>query len=193
MIVRPSFWATLYPGIARRLRERGTEKQEPKKKDKPWNPATFFFWIFILIGSQSINMLVLQNEYQIFSRKADGKIALLREVIEKVQRGEDVDVEKVLGTGDNLQEREWKEVQSLPISPPHYDLYLDRKVLSTTTRQSRVTQILGEEIGNDGLDLDFYTANGSHGTKFRATALSWKIEIGYWKPISLKVLRQPEM
>jgi hypothetical protein len=42
-------------------------------------------------------------------RKAELKIAKLREVIEKLQRGEEVDVEKVLGTGDETQEVEWEE------------------------------------------------------------------------------------
>ena len=42
-------------------------------------------------------------------RRAEAKMGLLREVIEKVQRGEDVDVEKVLGTGDVVREGEWKE------------------------------------------------------------------------------------
>lgn len=38
------------------------------------------------------------------------KIGLLREVIERVQRGEEVDVERVLGTGDKESEREWEDV-----------------------------------------------------------------------------------
>ena len=42
-------------------------------------------------------------------RKAEVKIGKLREVIEKLQRDEPVDVEKVLGTGDELQELEWEE------------------------------------------------------------------------------------
>ena len=42
-------------------------------------------------------------------RKADLKLAKLREVVEKLQRGEEVDVEKALGTGDELQEREWED------------------------------------------------------------------------------------
>ena len=108
-IIRPSFWASLYPGVAKWLRERETKKQVARKKEKPWNPATFYIWMFILIGSQSINLIKLENEYTVFSRKADGKIALLREVLEKVQRGEEVDVEKALGTGDDVQEREWEE------------------------------------------------------------------------------------
>lgn len=61
-------------------------------------------------------MLTLRNEDSTFNRKADQKIALLKEVLEKVQqRGEDVDVEKVLGTGDPEQEQEWEDGE-LPIS-----------------------------------------------------------------------------
>lgn len=56
-------------------------------------------------------MLTLRNEYSTFSRKADQKIALLKEVLDKIQRGEKVDVEKVLGTGDEQQEQEWKDGQ----------------------------------------------------------------------------------
>ena len=67
----------------------------------------------MLIGSQGINMIALKNDYTIFSRKADAKIALLKEVIEKIQRGEEVDVEKALGTGDEAQEQEWKDGSSI--------------------------------------------------------------------------------
>lgn len=42
-------------------------------------------------------------------RKAEVKIAKLREVIQKLHQGEEVDVEKVLGTGDESQELEWEE------------------------------------------------------------------------------------
>ncbi len=51
----------------------------------------------------------LKTDFTTFVRQADLKIAQLREVVEKIQRGEDVDVEKVLGTGDEAQEREWEE------------------------------------------------------------------------------------
>ena len=42
-------------------------------------------------------------------RKADVKIAKLREVVEKLQKGESVEVEQALGTGDKIQEREWED------------------------------------------------------------------------------------
>lgn len=55
-------------------------------------------------------MLTLKNEYSTFSRKADAKINLLKDVLDRAQRGDNVDVEKVLGTGDEEQEQEWRDV-----------------------------------------------------------------------------------
>jgi hypothetical protein len=62
-------------------------------------------------------MIALRNNFAAFSRRADAKIGLLREVIERVQKGEEVDVEGLLGTGDKQQEKEWEAgmVSSLPV------------------------------------------------------------------------------
>jgi len=54
-------------------------------------------------------MIALRNSRRNYSRKAEAKLALLREVIEKVQKGEDVNVEAMLGTGDPHHEKEWEE------------------------------------------------------------------------------------
>ena len=54
-------------------------------------------------------MIALKNDYMAYTRTTDAKIGLLREVIEKIQRGEEVNVEKLLGTGDEAKEREWEE------------------------------------------------------------------------------------
>lgn len=54
-------------------------------------------------------MLVLRKDFENYTRKADAKIRLLREVIQKVNNGESVDVERLLGTGDEVKEREWEE------------------------------------------------------------------------------------
>lgn len=80
-----------------------------KPEDNEWNPASFYIIIFILIGSQAIRMIALKNDYAAYTRSTDAKIELLREVIEKVKRGEKVDVEKLLGTGDAAKEREWED------------------------------------------------------------------------------------
>ncbi|KAL8672935.1 MAG: hypothetical protein Q9168_002610, partial [Polycauliona sp. 1 TL-2023] len=55
-----------------------------------------------------MQLLALRNEFTAYSRRADAKIALLKEVIERVQKGEDVDVKGLLGTGDPEKEKEWE-------------------------------------------------------------------------------------
>ncbi|ESZ96928.1 hypothetical protein SBOR_2722 [Sclerotinia borealis F-4128] len=105
-ITQPSFWTNMIPKPFRKSEQVVSKK--PKSKD--WNPATFFIWIFLLIGSMSIQMIALRNEYTAFSRRADAKIGLLREIIRQIRNGEDCDVEKLLGVGDGEQEKEWEEV-----------------------------------------------------------------------------------
>jgi hypothetical protein len=51
----------------------------------------------------------IQTEFDTYMRKADLKLKKLREVVEKLQKGETVDVEKALGTGDEVQEQEWED------------------------------------------------------------------------------------
>jgi len=57
----------------------------------------------------SIQMISLKKDFATFMRQADVRIGLLREVIEKIQKGEEVDVEKVLGTGDPERELAWED------------------------------------------------------------------------------------
>lgn len=93
--------------IPKPLKDRGTA---PKSRE--WNPATPYIILSLLVGSQAIQILWLKQERAHSLRKAEAKIGVLREVIERVQNGEDVDVEKVLGTGDAESEREWAEGES---------------------------------------------------------------------------------
>ena len=66
----------------------------------------------ILVGSNAINILALKREMLNFSRKTDAKLTLLRDVLKRVKSGEDVDVEKLLGTGNPEQEKEWEDVMN---------------------------------------------------------------------------------
>lgn len=103
-VVQPSLWQSLIPKPLRR------SKDAPKRpRSKEWNPATTFVILGLLTGSQSIQLMVMRRDKRDFSRKADAKIALLREVIERVKSGEEVDVEGLLGTGDKAKEKEWEE------------------------------------------------------------------------------------
>ncbi len=106
-ISQPSFWAYLIPKPLRRSCSSSNKVKKPKSAE--WNPATFFIIIFLLIGSMSIQMIALRNDFAAFSRRADAKIGLLREIVERVQKGEEVDVEGLLGTGDPEREKEWEE------------------------------------------------------------------------------------
>lgn len=85
-------------------------KKTQAAKSKEWNPATYFIVMALLIGSNAIQMISLRNDRVNFSRKTDAKIALLRETIQRVLDGEQVDVERILGTGDPEQEKEWEQV-----------------------------------------------------------------------------------
>ena len=104
-VTQVSFWESMIP---KPLRRGGLKTK--KAKSTEWNPATFFIAILLLIGSMAIQMIALRNEFATFIRRADAKIDLLREVIEKVQNGEDVDVEGLLGAGNPEKEKEWEEV-----------------------------------------------------------------------------------
>lgn len=110
-IAQPSFWKQLIP---KPLRKRSGQPDEGKAlkrpKSKEWNPATFFIIIFMFIGSMSVQMITLKKDFSTFTRRAEVRIDLLREVVEKLQRGEDVDVEKTLGSGDEAKEKEWEEI-----------------------------------------------------------------------------------
>ncbi|RYP91004.1 hypothetical protein DL770_002834 [Monosporascus sp. CRB-9-2] len=110
-IAQTSFWKSLIPKPLRRRSEQPEEWRTAKKpKSKEWNPATFFIIIFLFIGSMSIQMIALKKDFSTFTRRAEVRIGLLREVVEKLQRGEEVDVEKTLGSGDEAKENEWEEV-----------------------------------------------------------------------------------
>lgn len=105
-IAQPSFWKSLVP---KPFRSSSNKPAKTAPQPKAWNPATFFIVMFLLIGSNAINMISMQRDFAAFTRRADVKTALLREVVEKLQRGEHVDVERALGTGDSKAEKEWEE------------------------------------------------------------------------------------
>jgi len=101
-IVQPSFWASLIPKPLK------TRSEQPRRKE--WNPATPYIILGLLVGSQAIQILWLKQERAHNLRRAEAKLGVLREAIERVQKGEDVSVEAALGTGNEADEREWAEV-----------------------------------------------------------------------------------
>jgi hypothetical protein len=100
-----SFWKSLIPKPLRP----GHAPAADKPRSREWNPATFFLLIFLVIGSNAIQTISLKRDFSTFMRQSDVRIGLLREVVEKLQKGEQVDVEKLLGTGDAQKEQEWED------------------------------------------------------------------------------------
>ncbi|RKF83456.1 hypothetical protein GcM3_013049 [Golovinomyces cichoracearum] len=104
-VTRPSFWLSLIPKSLRNPRP----KRWQNTNKKEWNPATFFIISFLLIGSNSIQMIALKRDFTTFSRKTNVRINLLQDVIERIKNGEKVDVESILGTGNEKIEQEWED------------------------------------------------------------------------------------
>ncbi|KAH9868229.1 hypothetical protein J1614_007301 [Plenodomus biglobosus] len=106
-ILRPSFWASMVP---KPLKTHNTNNTPTPRPSRTWNPATPYIILSLLVGSQAIQVLWLKQERAQSRRKAEAKIGVLKEVIERVQSGESVDVEGVLGVGDGENEKAWAEV-----------------------------------------------------------------------------------
>ena len=73
------------------------------------NPATPFMLLGLLLGSQSVRLIVLRMERDNIKERTEARLRTLREVLEAVKAGEDVDVRARLGTGNEKDEREWEE------------------------------------------------------------------------------------
>ncbi|KAF1984209.1 hypothetical protein K402DRAFT_395876 [Aulographum hederae CBS 113979] len=138
-ILQPSLWRTILP---RRL----LPSRPSTSPSRPWNPATTFIILGLLIGSQAIQLLVLKKEIAAFSRKAEGKIGLLKEVIRKVREGEEVDVEKMLGTGRDGEEREWEEVMR---EIEHEELWTRKAQREARRREKAAAAVLEGSNGQD--------------------------------------------
>lgn len=98
-------WESIIPSTFRRK----TKELFTQTQNRPTNPASYFIWIYLLIGSQAIRIISVKNDHATFSRKAELQIDKLREVIRKLQAGEEVDVEKALGTGVPEEEDAWEQ------------------------------------------------------------------------------------
>ncbi len=130
-VAQTSFWKSLVPKPFRRGAD-GTvpaaDAMAKARKSKEWNLATFYIFIFLFIGSMSIQMISQKKDFDTFMRQSEVKIGLLREVVERIQKGEDVDVERILGTGDPAKEAEWEDGALLgpPFTLPFLPIFLLR-------------------------------------------------------------------
>lgn len=103
-ILQPSLWETIVPPTVRAK----TRQLFKDREQRSYNPASYFIWIYIFIGSQAIRIISVKNEYTTYSRQADVQIGKLREVVRKLLAGEEVDAEKVLGTDVPEEEEAWE-------------------------------------------------------------------------------------
>jgi len=159
-VTQPSFWVSLIPKAFRKNPSPSAASKKPKSKE--WNPATFFIIIFLLIGSMSIQMIALRNQFATFSRRADAKISLLKDIIERIQKGGKVDVEGLLGTGDKEREKEWEEVlkeieredeaweQSRKRKPKHGRSLNDRTSAQTASKTTNAVEGTDKQALNSG-------------------------------------------
>lgn len=108
-IMDRGFWKSLVP---KPLRKENRKALRKKTKSGEWNPMTFYIVMFLFIGSMSIQMIALRNSTDRYVRQSAVRIGLLKEIVERIQNGEDVDVEKLLGTGDAQKEADWEEGMS---------------------------------------------------------------------------------
>lgn len=88
-------------------------------------------------------MIALRNEFTAFTRRADAKIGLLKEIIGRIQNGEEVDVEGLLGTGNKKREQEWEEgIVARPVAKgssnfSQYYKRLNAKIKPGTSHESQ--------------------------------------------------------
>ncbi|KAH7405758.1 hypothetical protein DE146DRAFT_630479 [Phaeosphaeria sp. MPI-PUGE-AT-0046c] len=112
-VLSPSFWGSMIPKPFKRSATGDSDQLSAapaSPRSREWNPATPYIVLGLLVGSQAIQVLWLKQDQAHAKRRAEARIGLLREVIERVQRGEEVDVGKALGSGDQAREEEWAEM-----------------------------------------------------------------------------------
>lgn len=149
-VVQPSLWQNLIPKHFRSSRKRPFTWKEWWTKE--WNPASIWIAFALVIGSNAINTLVLRRDIADFTRRADAKIALLREVLEKVQKGEAVEVERILGTGRQEDEKEWEEALK-EIEEEDRTWQSRKRRKASAAEAARTTAPTGSTLGNDSKDV----------------------------------------
>ncbi|KAK4508313.1 hypothetical protein PRZ48_002051 [Zasmidium cellare] len=112
-VANPSFWASLVPSFLRRSKDAHTAEERARRRDAGADErrtGIAFLIMGILVGSNAINITSIRRDMLNFTRQTDAKLETLREVVQRVKNGEDIDVKKALGTGDPDQEKEWEQV-----------------------------------------------------------------------------------
>ena len=116
MIPKPFRGSSLLPSLNSMGSRHGRGTDQTQKKSRfsgvVWfwkNPATPFMLLGLLLGSQSVRLIVLRMERDKIRERTEARLRTLREVLGAVKAGEDVDVRARLGTGNEKDEKEWEE------------------------------------------------------------------------------------
>jgi hypothetical protein len=66
--------------------------------------------MFLFVGSMSIQLIALRNQTERYNRQSTVRIEQLRAALKRLQNGEEVNVDKLLGDVDESpQEADWEE------------------------------------------------------------------------------------
>lgn len=101
-LVKPSLWQILLPKVWRRDSVTTTVQSDGTN-------TVFLVLIFIAIGSQAMQLADVRRDMLELTLMTNSKLTLLKDVIARIGRGEEVDVGKVLGTSHPRPEIEWEE------------------------------------------------------------------------------------
>ena len=71
---------------------------------------TFQFVLWASFGSAAIHLINVKQRFADRQRGYDTRIAVLRDIIDRVGRGEDVDVGKELRVGEREGEQDWEDM-----------------------------------------------------------------------------------
>ncbi|KTW27626.1 hypothetical protein T552_02068 [Pneumocystis carinii B80] len=85
-------------------------KKETKLMKRFFSSNIIFIVLLIILGSQANNILFIKQEFNEFEAEIDAKISHLRDIIDRIQKGENLDISKELGTGVDEKEKEWFKV-----------------------------------------------------------------------------------
>ena len=75
---------------------------------RPKNLGLICTWT--VVASQAINAGKAKRNYSEFLKNAEDRISILQNAIDKIQKGKKVDLAKELGTGNEQDEKAWKNL-----------------------------------------------------------------------------------
>ncbi|KAK6361170.1 hypothetical protein TWF730_004914 [Orbilia blumenaviensis] len=110
-VISPTWWSQHLPqGLFK-----STVKSTTETVKRKWNPAWGYVILALFVGSQSLNIMALRQESQVFIRRSDARIDTLREIIENIQNGkwaaDGEEVQRALRLGKpERDDRQWDEV-----------------------------------------------------------------------------------